>query len=162
MQNPQTRREQQKRTTKGSSTVAKMFLGKVKPAPAKKPSRRHRHSALYESYMQSAAWAALRDEMIWYADGRCQRCDASEDVVILEVHHLTYERLGHEDPDDLEVLCPQCHVVADVERAAEMQTDLASRRLDGWATKVYGPDWESHPGYAEAEDAFDAWLEARS
>lgn len=27
----------------------------------------------------------------------------------LEVHHLTYERLGCEAPDDLLVLCGRCH-----------------------------------------------------
>jgi len=27
----------------------------------------------------------------------------------LEVHHLTYDRLGDERMDDLEVLCPDCH-----------------------------------------------------
>ena len=30
----------------------------------------------------------------------------------LEVHHLTYERVGHEHPDDLIVLCPACHAAA--------------------------------------------------
>ena len=30
----------------------------------------------------------------------------------LEVHHLSYARLGRELPDDLIVLCPACHAIA--------------------------------------------------
>lgn len=112
--------------------------------------------------MQSDAWKALRETMIAIADGTCERCDATEDTVALEVHHLTYERLGREELDDLQVLCPTCHVLADAERAAETANDLSFRRLDGWATKVYGPDWEQYPGATEVEDAFDEWLETRS
>jgi 5-methylcytosine-specific restriction endonuclease McrA len=138
-----------------------IFRGVVKPRKQRRPSRRWRHSALYETYMQSETWRELRDLCIWAADGLCERCGASEDDVQIEVHHLTYERLGHEDPDDLQVLCSPCHVIADAERDEEAKTDLAYRRLDGWATKVYGSGWEDNPGYAEAEEAFDAWLESR-
>lgn len=139
-----------------------IFRGPVKAAPKQKRSRRHRHSALYETYMQSDAWKALRETMIDITEGCCERCDATEDTVTLEVHHLTYERLGHEDLDDLEVLCPTCHVAADIERDEETKATLEWKRLDGWATKVYGPNWEWNPGAGEAEEAFEAWLERRS
>jgi 5-methylcytosine-specific restriction endonuclease McrA len=141
--------------------MAGLFRGKVKEGRARKTSRRRRHSALYTSYMQSEAWKALRQTMIDIT-GCCERCELTDEVTMLEVHHLTYERLGHEDLDDLQVLCPPCHVIADAERAQETQNDLEFRRLDGWATKVYGPDWENDPGYADAEEAFEEWLESRS
>lgn len=112
--------------------------------------------------MQSDEWRLLREAIIEAVGGFCERCYAAEPDVRLEVHHLTYERLGHEDPEDLQVVCPPCHVVADAERESETQHDLTYRRLDGWATKVYGLDWEESPGYAEAEDAFDAWLESKA
>lgn len=35
------------------------------------------------------------------------------------------------------------------------------RRLDGWATKVYGEDWECDPGWEAASLRFDSWLESR-
>jgi 5-methylcytosine-specific restriction endonuclease McrA len=161
-QNQQTRRESKNSDMESDGTMAGIFRGKVKEAQTRKSSRRHRHSALYTSYMQSEAWRELRDMMIGIVGGFCERCDASEDDVTLEVHHLTYERLGHEDPSDLQVLCPPCHITADAERAEETKDDLAYRRLDGWATKVYGPSWEEYPGYGEAEEAFDEWLERRA
>jgi hypothetical protein len=36
-----------------------------------------------------------------------------------------------------------------------------ARRLGGWATKVYGDDWEDSPGYDVASERFDRWLEER-
>jgi 5-methylcytosine-specific restriction endonuclease McrA len=142
--------------------MAKIFRGKVKGNPRRTLSRRRQHSALYVTYMQSEAWQQFHQRMIDIVGGLCERCDTTEDDVTLEVHHLTYERLGHEDVEDLRVLCPPCHVIADAEREQETHADLAYRRLDGWATKVYGSDWEYSPGYANAEEAFDAWLESRS
>ncbi len=40
---------------------------------------------------------------------RCQACGGAER---LEVHHLTYERLGYERLTDLMVLCHACHAEA--------------------------------------------------
>ncbi len=41
---------------------------------------------------------------------RCRTCYATGgDGAPLEVHHRTYERLGHELVGDLTALCPGCH-----------------------------------------------------
>lgn len=48
----------------------------------------------------------------------------------LEVHHLTYERIGHEHPDDLIVLCPACHAdVHGIEHSDEPFTKPVSTAL---------------------------------
>jgi hypothetical protein len=80
--------------------------------------------AEYSEYLHSGAWRYRRDRAIWAAQRRCQNPDCkhgyvralydSEIVELeipyrLDVHHLTYERLGHENPDDLIVLCSDCH-----------------------------------------------------
>lgn len=46
---------------------------------------------------------------------RCKRCKQAR---YLEVHHLTYKRLGFERMDDLEALCVRCHAQADLERVS--------------------------------------------
>lgn len=51
----------------------------------------------YRDYLQSAAWQRVR---------RCQDCGEHRQ---LEVHHLTYARIGHEEMSDLRVLCHGCH-----------------------------------------------------
>ncbi len=84
----------------------------------------------YRAYIRSPAWArkrahkVLRDgkldelaKLVIARSGRftntvfvaCERCGDRHNVWQLEFHHKTYERLGHELLEDLEMLCPECH-----------------------------------------------------
>jgi hypothetical protein len=63
-------------------------------------------SARYQGVMQSVGWRRRRSRAIRRAGRRCQACGARGP---LDVHHLTYARLGREAPGDLRVLCPACH-----------------------------------------------------
>lgn len=63
----------------------------------------------YYEYLNSPEWkkksrAAKRRE-----EYRCQLCYRHQDEVQLDAHHRTYERLGHEKPTDIVVLCHDCH-----------------------------------------------------
>ena len=61
----------------------------------------------YKSYINSKAWEE-KARHIRKRDGyRCQVCGATN--VLLEVHHLTYNHLYHEDDDDLITVCHECH-----------------------------------------------------
>lgn len=64
------------------------------------------HSSFYQEYIHSDAWQRRRKRAIKRAGGKCQRCGSEQR---LEVHHLTYARLGKEPPADLMVLCHACH-----------------------------------------------------
>lgn len=61
----------------------------------------------YRLHMQSPEWAATRKRKLQQAGFKCQDCGTGER---LEVHHLTYERFGHERLEDLQVLCHFCHM----------------------------------------------------
>lgn len=62
----------------------------------------------YADYLLTPEWKRTRRFAITAAEYRCQRCQRR--TLRLDVHHLTYERLGHEDlMVDLEVLCRACH-----------------------------------------------------
>lgn len=63
-------------------------------------------SLRYRSYMRSRAWRARRLEVIRRARGICERCGR---MPVVNVHHLTYERVGREDPSDLIGVCLGCH-----------------------------------------------------
>jgi hypothetical protein len=119
----------------------------------------------YIEYMNSARWAWRREEEISRANGRCERCGADEADVTLQVHHLTYEHLGNEEPGELQVLCVACHEIADRERAQKTHrraaTALYNARLDGYARKKYGDDWEYRRDSGEIEEEFDNWLERK-
>lgn len=60
----------------------------------------------YRLYMASPEWYAIRKRKLQETGYRCQGCSSNER---LQVHHLTYERFGHERDTDLMVLCHICH-----------------------------------------------------
>lgn len=62
----------------------------------------------YYEYIQSPAWKRKADNAKRAAGYRCQVCNRG-DGVQLDAHHRTYERLGHERPEDITVLCHDCH-----------------------------------------------------
>lgn len=63
-------------------------------------------SNTYLQYIQSDAWASKRRMILARRGRKCEDCGSCER---LEIHHLTYARLGMEKPEDLRVLCRKCH-----------------------------------------------------
>jgi len=63
----------------------------------------------YHEYIKSAEWKARADAAKTRAGHACQVCN--ERNCQLEAHHRTYARLGRELPDDLTVLCNDCHEI---------------------------------------------------
>jgi 5-methylcytosine-specific restriction endonuclease McrA len=73
----------------------------------------------YDKYLETAHWQEFRKlilERQFQRLGRneCERCPPrknSEDGsgVELHVHHLTYERLGRELIEDVQIICRECH-----------------------------------------------------
>jgi hypothetical protein len=63
-------------------------------------------SAEYQAYMKSDAWREKRVQVIRRAKGVCERCKR---WAIVNVHHLSYARLGREPLSDLLGVCSQCH-----------------------------------------------------
>jgi hypothetical protein len=56
-----------------------------------------------DEYYQSTHWQILKQELL---EGRCTKC---REHVSTTLHHWTYERFGHEKPEDLIELCRKCH-----------------------------------------------------
>jgi hypothetical protein len=70
----------------------------------------HPYAALfpmnYRAYIRSEAWRRKRTEVIRRARGMCERCGRWP---IVNVHHLSYARLGDEPLTDLIGACSRCH-----------------------------------------------------
>lgn len=60
----------------------------------------------YSVYIKSRQWQEKRDARLRLDRYRCQMCGTAKN---LNVHHITYERLGNEDMSDLVTLCQNCH-----------------------------------------------------
>ena len=120
------------------------------------------HSLEYVEYLDSPEWKAFRAAALKHAGYRCQRCGRARLPSKLHVHHIDYESLGQETFADVRVVCADtCHPLEDEDRADETRQRVYNARLEGWARKVYGEDWEEVEDPDEVEEAFDAWLERR-
>lgn len=66
---------------------------------------------VYELYIRSKAWFRKRELKLKEVGYKCEviTCKSPLDLV---AHHLTYDRLGHEQLSDLKILCQVCHMDA--------------------------------------------------
>mgnify|MGYP000739796043 CR=1 FL=1 len=68
--------------------------------------KRQKRKIEYEKYLESNHWKEIRKKALKRAGYKCQLCASNKE---LNVHHNTYKNLGHEDLNDLVVLCRNCH-----------------------------------------------------
>lgn len=59
----------------------------------------------YHAYLESEAWLKLRGKVIERSGARCERRGPRCVNSGAHVHHLTYERVGHERLEDLQFVC---------------------------------------------------------
>ena len=74
--------------------------------PTRPQPKREDTNLPYHEYIQSEAWKERARAAKRRAKGRCQLCNSDQH---LNAHHRTYERLGAELPEDITVLCDECH-----------------------------------------------------
>ena len=87
----------------------------------------------YLLYLETPEWQRQRRRALERADYCCEQCGACEH---LEAHHLSYDNLGCEQPDDLIVLCDPCHRDAHAprNRALRVREQHGQQRLfERWA-----------------------------
>ena len=124
--------------------------------------------AKYEKRIASAQWRNMRRDFGKLRGERCEHCRRATKPLFL--HHKTYERLGSERPDDLELLCKSCHDVADRERALRGKVRSAKAlekahheaALNTYATKKYDEDWRDRNDCDDIEQEFGDWLDRQS
>lgn len=76
-------------------------------------------------YLKSVHWKQLKKNTLQSQGRICCECG---EIKGLQVHHKTYERLGHELPEDLCVLCGACHAKAHGKTEAEMKKGYGRRK----------------------------------
>ena len=62
---------------------------------------------IYEQYLQSDHWRALRQAAIWVHGNRCELCGTRPRYP--HVHHINYRNLTDVTVSDLLVLCKPCY-----------------------------------------------------
>lgn len=68
----------------------------------------------YLAYLQSDEWKEKAKQRLQIDNYRCVGCGTAGNALNrLNVHHLNYRRIFHENPyEDLVVLCESCHCIA--------------------------------------------------
>jgi 5-methylcytosine-specific restriction endonuclease McrA len=70
----------------------------------------------YDKYLESPYWKEFRrkkfaEQLERIGHNCCEQCATivEKPTVELQVHHLTYERLGNELMGDVQIICRECH-----------------------------------------------------
>lgn len=63
----------------------------------------------YKAYMRSSQWKEKRQAKLEACNSKCE-CEGRCTREATQIHHLHYDTLGNESMDDLQALCPKCHM----------------------------------------------------
>ncbi|MCO5210449.1 MAG: HNH endonuclease [Caldilinea sp.] len=80
----------------------------------------------YYTYIRSDGWRMKANQAKQRSGYRCQVCNRHASDVQLDAHHRTYERLGNELPEDITVLCHDCHTLYESNRRLPRRSDLTT------------------------------------
>jgi hypothetical protein len=107
----------------------------------------------YREYLRSDHWAYFKAEFFRERESVCRRC--GRDNVPLDLHHVSYARIGNEFLDDVQPLCRKCHDYVEQEkrpptksagkaakhrdkrRQAEHLLALVRQQREGWSDTRY-------------------------
>lgn len=77
----------------------------------------------YSQHLHSQYWRTIREIALAKSKYKCSRCRTKD---YLNAHHLTYENVGNERIEDIQILCRMCH---------------EKEHVDNNSTR----DWTGHP-----------------
>jgi hypothetical protein len=86
----------------------------------------------YREYIAGPYWRAKRIEVLAARGAQCERCFSDKQI---NVHHKSYVRLGKELPQDLLILCRNCHkaehgILDTRQNPTESRVTVGPRRRD--------------------------------
>ena len=105
-----------KRLPKASASIPKTEKKKILLGLKTKKKKRSKYqpkikekkfNAEYRAHINSSEWHTFRAKIIIERGCQCERCLAFGKV--LHLHHDSYKRFGHEEPEDVRLLCVSCH-----------------------------------------------------
>lgn len=83
----------------------------------------------YKQYLNTQHWKDFREK----AKAHYKCCQACKTTHYLQVHHVKYDRLGHEKFSDVTLLCMYCHDELHFKRMKRAETILdATKRFVEW------------------------------
>ncbi len=101
-------------------------------------------SDTYIAYLASAQWRNFRQTIIDKRGNACKQCGRTGRI---QLHHLTYARLGHELDSDVKLLCSDCHRAAHAFNATAFARGARRGRGIHRNTGVTGAIAGTQPGH---------------
>ena len=100
-------------------------------------------------YYKSPSWAAKRNERLRIDGYKCAKCGFTR---ALEVHHINYERVFHEDVHrDLITLCKKCHNEIESQKKAVNPVKIPAEHHSIYlAGKIRMNDWRNRFYYCRS------------
>jgi 5-methylcytosine-specific restriction endonuclease McrA len=95
----------------GKKNAKKLILRFTFTKKASEEHKRHKthRSDEYIKYLQSPEWKAFKAIIVQERKNKCEQCESDGKNTCIDLHHITYVRLGHELPQDVKLLCRNCH-----------------------------------------------------
>jgi hypothetical protein len=92
-----------------------LFISPPKPKEKKQKKKHGKERKIarelrrkeYSDYINSKKWISFSSELKVLRGRKCEKCGVTG--TILHAHHLTYDRLGCERPEDILIVCIPCH-----------------------------------------------------
>jgi hypothetical protein len=69
----------------------------------------NKRKSKYLAYINSKEWKELKLDLLIKRGCRCEKCGIDKQPNLIQVHHLTYDRLYNELETDLLLVCGKCH-----------------------------------------------------
>lgn len=98
----------------------------------------------YAAYLQSEHWKLFRISILAKRGAICENCRNHRQV---ELHHLSYQRLGWELDSDIRVLCKPCHR----DQHIQFQVRPSIRKAHSWASAQKDGPQRATPAATEVQ-----------
>lgn len=92
---------------KGEFTIIRTKVKTKKKSKRQKKVEKEQRKVDYNKYLRSSEWKTFKSGLIKIRGNKCEKCGKTN--VVLDGHHLTYERFTKELPRDVVLLCRSCH-----------------------------------------------------
>ena len=104
----------------------------------------------YQEHLRSPFWRELKAKVIRRRGNKCETCKC--ETCHLDLHHKHYKTFGRERQKDVKLLCRDCHVEEDKQRAIQGMISRALHRVDRGIESDFDLEVLSKTVWREAKD----------
>lgn len=103
----------------------------------------------YDNYLKSEHWSDVKQRYKSSKLNRKKLCKMCYRDLRLDLHHITYKRIGQERLQDLLQICRECHKIVHRKQVdnVRQRTKLIKHRMKKWIQGTYWEHGKKTPRY---------------